>query len=385
MHLLLQTPKLPSFLRLMMYCTYSSSTLLFSCSGIFGGKFGKEVCSEVLWQTILGEVDLLRTLAVLHLVNNDGDVTRAILQAAHSPHIRDLLSPCDPDGRFSPTPTRTPRDRETEQEREAGASSNWDRRSRSPPGRGLYPDSGGALLTTFEPGNDEKRSSKMPEEELVLHGGKWVPKSQLPTPVATKTAEPVEREIRLASSGKPSEPADEPRSFNPLELAGSVASSIGIALTGSGFTDPSAQPTRTELRKVESTVVVASGPTTSLVCARCKREPEAKSTEWFVQPPCNHFFCLACFNEHVQRTRDTKCPLCSQAFELPTPANKDDFNFCSNATGLSFVLNSKYPKVCISLHHLLGLAYILYIQYCKFTVYTVQYEYIHMIYNTSYS
>ena len=57
----------------------------------------------MLWRALLSSGELLRSLKVLHLVNNDPDVTRAILREAHSPDISSLLTQCD----SSPTGTDT--------------------------------------------------------------------------------------------------------------------------------------------------------------------------------------------------------------------------------------------------------------------------------------
>ena len=314
----------------------------------------------MLWRALLSSGELLRSLKVLHLVNNDPDVTRAILREAHSPDISSMLTQCD----SSPTGTDTYRDREMDWQSEDSG------RARGTGGSGSFSNShssskrDGSLLATFDVVSEKKPPSSVPEEELVLVAGQWVPRSKLPPPTSpkpSKAPEPVAREIRLAGSDSPSDAQlskpgdrgdDTKTPFSSVSnvfgsLVETTSSAIGSLKLHPSF--PSSEQQPIQVRRVESTLVVSSG-STKLACAACEREPNRQTSEWFVQLPCSHNFCIKCFNEHVNRTRDSRCSSCSHEFELPSRANKADFLFLQNPKGDSSVLNPNHPTVC-HIHH----------------------------------
>ena len=311
---------------------------------LIAGIFEKGVCSAVLWHTILSNGELLRNLKELHLVNNDPDVTRAILQEAHSSDISPMLTRCD----SSSTGADTARDRGMDcQPEDAG-------RARSTGGDGSFSNShsskksDGSMLTTFDPLFEKKPPNSMPEEEEVLVGGQWVPRSKVPLSTSLKSSnapEAVERETRLAGSDSPSD-AQRSKAGDRADDKKTLSSFTIYPSFGSSEQQP------TQFRKDQSTGVVASGSTTKLACANCAREPNRQTSEWFVQLPCAHNFCLKCFNEHVNRTHTSKCSRCPREFELPSPANKGDFLFLPNPKGDSFVFNPNdhNPTVC-HIHH----------------------------------
>lgn len=302
------------------------------------------MCSEVLWKAIIGAGELVRTLSELHLVNNDPDVTRAILYVAHNhPDVSGMLTGSDRNGGSSSNDMDVDwdRDRESSQRREAGGHHYGDE------GRSSGAASDRQLLITFETEDEKHKTSTQHDEEMMLFGGQWVPKSQLPQTAAPKPSENVDRHIRTAGSSKTDDTEEERKSgllasFAPFrdipEKVGSFLGSPGAAI--STMLSPTA-PTRADVHKVDPSLMVPSAEKTALKCGACARQPNSNNAEWFVQLPCSHYSCISCFNSRVQKTHDTSCSNCSKTFELPTPANKSQFLFCPDPKGESYVLNPK--------------------------------------------